>query len=75
MAPIFDSSWGRGIYFDPGVKKIYIPRGYTYIISLEVNPEVACSWNADVNNGYDGMPSGTGNDNDNTSLRKNSVQS
>lgn len=75
VAPIFDSSWGRGIYFDPGVKKIYIPRGYTYIISLEVNPEVACSWNADVNNGYDGMPSGTGNDNDNTSLRKNSVQS
>lgn len=75
VAPIFDSSWGRGIYFDPGVKKIYIPRGYTYIISLEVNPEVACSWNADVNNGYDGMPSGTGNDNDNTSLRKNSVWS
>lgn len=75
VAPIFDSSLGRGIYFDPGVKKIYIPRGYTYIISLEVNPEVACSWNADVNNGYDGMPSGTGNDNDNTSLRKNSVQS
>ena len=72
VAPIFDSSWGRGIYFDPGVKKIYIPRGYTYIISLEVNPEVACSWNADVNNGYDGMPNGTGNDNDNTSLRKSS---
>lgn len=75
VAPIFNSSWGRGIYFDSGVKKIYIPRGYTYIISLEVNPEVACSWNADVNNGYDGMPSGTGNDNDNTSLRKNSAQS
>ena len=75
VAPKFNSSWGRGIYFDPGVNKIYIPRGYTYIISLEVNPEVACSWNADVNNGYDGMPSGTGNDNDNTSLRKNSVQS
>lgn len=75
VAPIGSNSWGRGIYFDPGVKKIYIPRGYTYIISLEVNPEVACSWNADVNNGYDGMPSGAGNDNDNTSLRKNSVQS
>lgn len=75
VAPIGSNSWGRGIYFDPGVKKIYIPRGYTYIISLEVNPEVACSWNADVNNGYDGMPSGTGNDNDNTSLRKNSVKS
>lgn len=75
VAPIFDSSWGRGIYFDPGVKKIYIPRGYTYIISLEVNPEVACSWNADVNNGYDGMPSGTGNDNDNLSLRKSSDHS
>lgn len=75
VAPIGSNSLGRGIYFDPGVKKIYIPRGYTYIISLEVNPEVACSWNADVNNGYDGMPSGTGNDNDNTSLRKKSVQS
>ena len=70
VAPIFNSPWGRGIYFDSGVKKIYIPRGYTYIISLEVNPEVACSWSADVNNGYDGMPSETGNDNDNTSLRK-----
>ena len=75
VAPIGSNSWGRGIYFDTGVKKIYIPRGYTYTISLEVNPEVACSWNADVNNGYDGMPSGTGNDNDNTSLRKASDHS
>lgn len=72
VAPIGSNSWGRGIYFDTGVKKIYIPRGYTYIISLEVNPEVACIWNADINNGFDGMPSGTGNDNDNLSLRKSS---
>lgn len=75
VAPIGSNSLGRGIYFDPGVKKIYIPRGYTYIISLEVNPEVACIWNYDVNNGFDGMPSGTGNDNDNVSLRKSSDQS
>ena len=75
VAPIGSNSWGRGIYFDTGVKKIYIPRGYTYIISLEVNPEVACIWNADVNNGFDGMPSGTGNDNDNQSLRKSSDHS
>lgn len=75
VAPIGSNSWGRGIYFDPGVKKIYIPRGYTYIISLEVNPEVACIWNDDVNNGFDGMPNGTGNDNDNTSLRKSSDRS
>lgn len=75
VAPIGSNSWGRGIYFDTGVKKIYIPRGYTYIISLEVNPEVACIWNSDVNNGFDGMPSGTGNDNDNTSLRKSSDRS
>ena len=75
VAPIGSDSWGRGIYFDTDVKKIYIPRGYTYIISLEVNPEVACIWNSDVNNGYDGMPSGTGNDNDNTSLRKSSDHS
>lgn len=75
VAPIGSNSWGRGIYFDTGVKKIYIPRGYTYIISLEVNPEVACIWNADVNNGFDGMPNGTGNDNDNTSLRKSSDRS
>lgn len=72
---IGSNSWGRGIYFDTGVKKIYIPRGYTYIISLEVNPEVACIWNDDVNNGFDGMPNGTGNDNDNTSLRKSSDRS
>lgn len=75
VAPIGSNSWGRGIYFDTGVKKIYIPRGYTYIISLEVNPEVACIWNDDVNNGFDGMPSGTGNDNDNVSLRKSSDHS
>lgn len=75
VAPIGSNSWGRGIYFDTGVKKIYIPRGYTYIISLEVNPEVACIWNYDVNNGFDGMPSGTGNDNDNQSLRKSSDHS
>lgn len=75
VAPIGSNSWGRGIYFDTGVKKIYIPRGYTYIISLEVNPEVACIWNADINNGFDGMPSGTGNDNDNMSLRKSSDHS
>lgn len=75
VAPIGSNSWGRGIHFDTGVKKIYIPRGYTYIISLEVNPEVACIWNSDVNNGFDGMPSGTGNDNDNTSLRKSSGHS
>lgn len=75
VAPIGSNSWGRGIYFDTGVKKIYIPRGYTYIISLEVNPEVACIWNYDVNNGFDGMPSGTGKDNDNVSLRKSSDHS
>jgi len=75
VAPIGSNSWGRGIYFDTGVKKIYIPRGYTYIISLEVNPEVACIWNSDINNGFDGMPSGTGNDNDNVSLRKSSDHS
>lgn len=75
VAQIGSNSWGRGIYFDTGVKKIYIPRGYTYIISLEVNPEVACIWDSDVNNGFDGMPSGTGNDNDNTSLRKSSDHS
>ena len=75
VAPIGSNSWGRGIHFDTGVKKIYIPRGYTYIISLEVNPEVACIWNSDINNGFDGMPSGTGNDNDNVSLRKSSDHS
>ena len=75
VAQIGSNSFGRGIYFDTGVKKIYIPRGYTYIISLEVNPEVACIWNDDVNNGFDGMPNGTGNDNDNTSLRKSSDHS
>ena len=70
VAPIGSNSWGRGILFDADVKKIYIPRGYTFIISLEVNPDAACTWMADVNNGYDGMPIGTGNDNDNPSLRK-----
>ena len=75
VAQIGSNSWGRGILFDADVKKIYIPRGYTFIISLEVNPDAACTWMADVNNGYDGMPIGTGNDNDNTSLRKSSDRS
>lgn len=71
IAPIGSDQWGKGIWLNPGVKKIYIPRGYTFIVSFEVNPSVACTCVVDVNNGYDNSP-GTSNDNDDMSLRKTS---
>ena len=68
VAPKGSSSWGYGFTISSN-KKIPIERGKTLIISLEVNPSVDCSWNADVNNGYEGKANNS-NDNDDTSLRK-----
>lgn len=68
VAPKASSSWGYGFKIVSN-NALIVERGKTLLISVEVNPSVDCTWNADVNNSYTG---GTGNDNDDTSLRKNS---
>ena len=73
VAPKGSNSLGYGFTISSG-GKIPVKKGQTLIISLEVNPSVDCSWNADVSNSYSGNSAG-GNDNDNTSLRKNSNKS
>lgn len=73
VAPKGSTNWGWGFLISSS-NKIPVERGKTFIVSLEVNPEVECSWNNDVNNTYSGNTTGD-NDNDNTSLRKNSSRS
>ncbi|NRT88097.1 beta strand repeat-containing protein [Clostridium beijerinckii] len=70
VAPKGSTSWGYGFYISSG-GKIPVERGKTLLISLEVNPSVDCTWNADVNNSYTGNTTG-GNDNDDTTKRQNS---
>lgn len=69
VSPKGSSSWGYGFYISSG-GKIPVERGKTFLISLEVNPSVDCTWNADVNNSYTGNTGG--NDNDDTTKRQNS---
>lgn len=69
VAPKGSNTWGYGFTISSG-GKILVKRGQTFIVSLEVNPSVDCTWNADVNNSYNGNTGG--NDNDDTSKRKNS---
>lgn len=69
VAPKGSATWGYGFTISSG-GKILVKRGQTFIVSLEVNPSVDCTWNADINNSYTGNTGG--NDNDDTSKRKNS---
>lgn len=69
VAPKGSTSWGYGFVISSG-GKIPVEKGKTFLVSLEVNPSVDCKWNADVNNSYTGNTGG--NDNDDTSKRKNS---
>lgn len=69
VAPKASSAWGRGFYISSG-GKIPVERGKTLLISLEVNPSIDCTWNADVNNSYAGNQGG--NDNDDLNKRHNS---
>ena len=74
IAPIGSGTWGYGITFsrNSSLGEITVPKGQTLCFSMEVNPDVQCTWNADVNNAAaDGTSTG-GNDNDNTSKRTKS---
>ena len=71
VAPKNSGSWGYGIVFADRFTSI--PEGKTLTFSMEVKPDVDCVWNNDINNICVGLPSNpNGNDNDNTSKRKNS---
>ena len=66
-------TWGCGLVLTG--KKILVPYGKTYVLSFEIKVPRTCSWNADVNNYAASGSSWSGNDNDNTSLRKTSSKS
>ena len=63
--------WGCGLGIN-STKTVLVPYGQTYILSFEIKVPRACTWNIDVNNYAFGVPSWSGNDNDNSSLRKTS---
>ena len=65
------NQWGCGLGIN-STKTVLVPYGQTYILSFEIKVPRACTWNIDVNNYAFGVPSWSGNDNDNTSLRKTS---
>ena len=68
VAPMGSESYGVGINITSN-NAIKIPRGRTFIISLEVKSDVDVPWRCDVNNRFDGYSSGS-NDNDIVSKRK-----
>ena len=71
VAPKNSGYWGYGIEY--AYRFTSIPEGKTLTFSMEVKPDVDCVWNNDINNTCVGLPSNpNGNDNDNTSKRKNS---
>ena len=71
VAPKNSGNWGYGIKYADRFTSI--PEGKTLTFSMEVKPDVDCVWNNDINNICVGLPSNpNGNDNDNTSKRKNS---
>lgn len=69
VAPTGSSNWGYGVTFSNSSNKISVPIGTTACFSLEVNPDVNCSCNADVNNATTDGSNPSGNDNDDTSKR------
>lgn len=71
IAPKGSNIWGYGIFY--AERFAAIPAGKTLVFSMEVNPDVDCQWNNDVNNTCVGLSSNPyGNDNDDQSKRKNS---
>lgn len=64
------ATWGAGLKITGN--KTIIPYGSTYICSFEIKVPVDCTWNVDVNNYAISGTSWSGNDNDNSSLRKTS---
>ncbi|WP_438058854.1 hypothetical protein AAIB42_06690 [Streptococcus ruminicola] len=71
IAPKGSNNWGYGIFY--AERFAAIPAGKTLVFSMEVNPDVDCQWNNNVNNTCVGLSSNPyGNDNDDQSKRKNS---
>lgn len=66
-------TWGCGLVISGN--KVLVPYGKTYILSFEIKVPRTCSWNTDVNTYAASGSSWSGNDNDNTSLRKTSSKS
>lgn len=67
IAPVVSSDWGVGYYINNNNIKWDVNQ--TFIVSMDVLVPVSINWNADINNArQDG--SGSGNDLDNTGLRK-----
>lgn len=62
--------WGWGILFKTQANTIVLQPGETFIVSMEVKPDIDCTWNNDVNNYYSEATSG--NDHDDLSKRRNS---
>lgn len=71
IAPKGSGTWGYGFVINSD-NRITVPKGQTFMVSMEVLPSVACAWNNDVNNTYQGSTGG--NDHDDTSKRKNSTR-
>ena len=69
VAPINSGSWGFGFVISSN-GQILVDRGRTFMVSLEVKPAVACTWQTDTNNTYVGNVGG--NDNDDRALAKTS---
>lgn len=67
------NAFGYGFKISSG-RNIIIPRGRTFIVSLEVKPDVDSKWWFDGNNSYSGNTTNS-NDNDDMSKRKNSSRS
>lgn len=71
IAPKGSGTWGYGFVINSD-NRITVPKGQTFMVSMEVLPSVACAWNNDVNNTYQGSTGG--NDHDDTSKRRNSTR-
>lgn len=60
--------WGYGIQFKTQANTIVLQPGETFIVSMEIKPDIDCLWNNDVNNYYSGATSG--NDHDDINKRR-----
>lgn len=67
------NAFGYGFKISSG-RNLIIPRGRTFIVSLEVKPDIDIEWWFDANNSFSGNTTSS-NDNDDMSKRKNSSRS
>jgi phage minor structural protein len=69
IAPKGSNVWGYGFFIESR-GRITVPKGQTFMVSMEILPSVDCTWTYDVNNTYQG--SKWGNDHDDIAKRRNS---